>query len=251
MEARGRRVFVTGFRNTFRGANYLALAYRVGTGRRLWNGTFTGPVGSNDVARDAIVSLDGSSLLVTGTTELGNDGDGNTGNDLDETTTIALEVASGEVTWMRRFPADLGGDQELPLIALDPNDGSVAVTTTAHPAGGPATFLTRTYTADGNRRWTALEDSEGTTGSPRGIAYAPDGDELYVGGVGSDVPGHEFGSLVAAYADDTGGPLWSAHVPAARRFDGASGVAVGSDGERIFVTGTRARDYNTISYLAR
>jgi len=92
----GRRVFVTGAALGTASYDYATVAYRAGTGARLWTRRHDGPANGYDIALAIAVSPHGTKVFVTG----GSEGSGAAGSDY---ATVAYRAGTGARLWTRRY----------------------------------------------------------------------------------------------------------------------------------------------------
>jgi len=247
----GTTVFVTGTSDlNGTGRDFLTLALDVGTGSVLWSARFDAGAGNPDLAdapRGIAVSPDGSTVFVTGDSELPF-GLSSTVDYL----TVAYDTATGAELWTARYD----GFSDTSAHLMDTTTG-VLVT----PDGQRVIATGRTGShigtvsydaATGAQQWLTVENVDGDE-RPLDLAVAPDGATVFVvGQTGAVGVGGAFRTY--AYATATGVQAWAAF------FDGtgggndiAEGVAVSPDSSRVFVTGTTLAtgghiNYATIAY---
>lgn len=185
------------------GGSLLTMALDGSTGDVKWHREFQSKVGSPmDRARGMVLSPDGSQVVVTGM------GSKRKSWDLDYAT-IAYAVADGSRSWIAWYDGRYSGFQDTDIpegIAFDPSGSQVVVTGYSQSERRGYSFATIAYgTTDGQQRWVDRYDGPApgnTSDIPTGIAFAPDGSQVYV--TGSD---QEFLSTVA-YEPATGDRAW-------------------------------------------
>jgi hypothetical protein len=97
-------------------AAYWTVAWDPSSGDVVWESTYEGPGGGEDVPADAAFTPDGAVVVVTGAS----DGDA-TGSDA---ATIAYEAASGSERWSARYDGGVNGNDGASALAIAP-DGSI------------------------------------------------------------------------------------------------------------------------------
>ena len=245
----GRRVFVTGGSDgSGTGSDYATVAYRAGTGARLWTRRYDGPANSVDYAVAIAVSPDGTKLFVTG----GSDGSG-TGSDY---ATVAYRAGTGARLWTRRYDGPATDFDWAWGIAVSPGGRRVFVTGESWGSATRYDYATLAYRAGtGARLWTTRYDGPANgDDNALAIAVSPGGTKVFV-------TGESWGSAslpdyaTVAYWAGTGARLWTRRYEGpANGYDGARAIAVSPDGRRVFVTGatlgTASYDYATVAYRA-
>ena len=249
----GKTVFVTGDSQAPTGRRYRTAAYAAATGKQLWVRTYTVPgVSGIDVANDLKVTLDGSTLIVTGTVQYNAVGQTAFG-------TVAYNAATGAQRWVQLFKAPRSGADEGGL-ALSP-DGKTAFVTGwgGGTASHPVVYETVAYaTATGTQVW-ASSYAHGAASEAHSVAVSPDGTTVFVTGASDNVfEGSAFATV--AYRASSGAQLWASRyrgkLPG---FDSARQLAVSPDGTRLIVTGSsnvtpgapQPADYTTVAYATR
>jgi DNA-binding beta-propeller fold protein YncE len=123
----GTKVFVTG-RSRAATHDYATVAYRAGSGRRLWVRRYDGPA-PIDLARDVVAT--GRAVFVTGESE-----GTSTGNDV---ATIAYAADSGQRLWDAHYQGPAGSTDFAIDVAVDPLGARVFVMGTTWSGATSAT----------------------------------------------------------------------------------------------------------------
>jgi len=245
----GATVFVTGSSaGTASDHDYATVAYAASTGERLWAKRYNGPGNGFDVAHALVVSPDGATVFVTGSSDGSNPGG--------DYATLAYAAATGARQWVKRYDGTAHDVDYGYALAPSP-DGSTLFVTGYSSASNSADFVTFAYAAStGARLWVQRYDGPGHFFDfTRGLGVSPDGSTVFV-------TGQSFGSLsdsdyaTVAYDASTGAQLWL------KRYDGPAGccdaprdLGVSPDGSAVFVTGASpgpgsGYDYATVAYAA-
>ncbi|MDQ3991586.1 MAG: PQQ-like beta-propeller repeat protein [Actinomycetota bacterium] len=204
-----------------------------------------------DQAVDVAASPAGDRVFVAGHS---NDGTG-----VRDIVTVAVSAQTGEVLWTARFAGPAGDHDFGSAVAVAPDGGTVFVGGTVDADNGrnQGRGVAIAYDAEtGALRWTALSARGGPGGLDHiaALAPAPEGGAVYA--VGHTGPPGEHGLgfsnyLVLALDAGSGEERWSyTYDGAGGRFDRATGIAVGTRGDTLFVTGTSdgigdPRDYDS------
>jgi DNA-binding beta-propeller fold protein YncE len=211
----GKTVFVTGSSldpSRPRGAGYTTIAYRAGTGARLWIAQYHR--GTHPVAM--AVRPGGGTVIVTGTN----------GNDY---ATVAYRAGTGARLWARHHggPTGFRVYGGATALAFSPDGRTVFVTGDSHNPGTPdsgITYATIAYqVADGTQRWAVTDNPLASSGGAAAVAVSPDGRTVLV-----------TGKATVAYRAATGAQLWASPSLGGGY---ASALAVSRDGRKVFVTG--------------
>jgi DNA-binding beta-propeller fold protein YncE len=239
----GKTVYVAGSTEVsrrfgpFHITDYVTIAYKVSTGRRLWAVRYgTSGNGSVDpsITPDGIaVSPDGSRVYVSG--------DSGTGR-----VTVAYRTTNGARLWVARYGAsNLISDSSSHLIAVSPNGRRVYLS----DGSGRHLFLLTYNAATGALvRVERYAAPKGYLVAPRALALSPDGSEAYISaGLQQNSPRNDW-FLTLAYNNSTGALTWHARYANAE----PTGAAVSPDGTRVLVTGLTngPEQYATVSYGA-
>jgi uncharacterized delta-60 repeat protein len=181
--------------------------------------TWGGPL--EDVGEDVAVAADGS-VYVTGTT----DSFGAGGRDA----FLLKYAADGSLEWQRTYgttPSLVTGGQDFGLGVAIGSDQSVYIT---GGFGSGNLFLVK-FDPDGNVVWQRTWGGNGVSGSD--VAVAADG-SVYVAGV-TFLSGQGQADALLVKFTPAGDVVW-AQTWGGQFFDGAEGVAIGSDGG-IYIAG--------------
>jgi DNA-binding beta-propeller fold protein YncE len=230
----GSTVFVAG--STINAVKYQTVAYDVATGNSRWVRHYHGPFASNS-ASAAVISPDGSQLVVTGLSA------GAGAFDYD-TATVAYDTATGATRWIRVA----SGGAVAPSLAISQDGARVFVAGGAFRAPDRLIVKVVGYgTATGTVLWRQTHGTATGDNVAKSIAVSPDGSRVYVAGWDPT----DF--LTLAYDAATGTRAWQRNYPHGEGF----AVAAGPDGSAVFVTGlgfpaTPGGDevYATVAYRA-
>ena len=167
----GSTVFVTG-RSRAATHDYATVAYRAGSGRRLWVRRYDGPAG-DDLALDVVATAD--AVFVTGSSEGVSSGG--------DVATIAYDADTGMRLWVERFDGPDGGDDAGVAIAASSDEAEVFVAG-SDLAAGSTDFATIAYAADdGQPLWDAhYQGPAGVTDFAIDVAVDPLGARVFVTG---------------------------------------------------------------------
>jgi sugar lactone lactonase YvrE len=230
----GSTVYVTGYRNpNFTDDNFETVAYESTTGAELWSASYEGPAAGYDVALAAVVSPDGATLYVAGSSE---------GEPFDtDWATIAYDTSDGSQRWLTRYTGGPPGSGNSPsAVGISPDGATLYVTgetTIAYVAATGAQLWQREIAAFG--------------GYAVALAVSPDGSRVYVG---ARVGPFDLDYLTVAYDGDTGTKAW------ASQYEGPGGgddvptaLAVAPTGGAVYTTGQSVGigtgdDYATVAY---
>jgi hypothetical protein len=242
----GGMVFVTGTSaraGAAVGRGYFAtIAYRTGTGTRLWASRYNGPGHSFDHASSVAVGPRGGRVFVTGSSspEIGGLGD---------YATVAYNAVTGARLWAKRYSGPGNGDDGASSVAAGPRGGRVFVT-----GGSAGDYATVAYdAATGARLWAQRYSGPGTGDNAAfSVAGGPRGGRVFVTGTSAN----DYATV--AYNAATGARLWATRYDGPgdfRESGGGTSVAVSPGGKAVFVTGTSfgassPADYGTIAYDA-
>ena len=244
----GRTVIVTGGNGgIITDTDYVTIAYRAGTGGRIWLKRYDGPAGLDDAGISLAANPAGTKVFVTGTSW-----SAQTAYDI---VTIAYRVSDGAQLWLNRYNGPGNGDDTGLSVAVSPSGASVFVTGKSAGAASADDYVTIAYrAATGDRRWVSRYN-----GAANGIDQA---NSLAVNRAGTTVyvTGHSAGRssgadcATIAYNAATGGQRWAKRYNGmANGLDAGNAVVASPDGKVIYVAGTSRRrgtglDYATIAY---
>jgi WD40 repeat protein len=218
----------------------------------LWHKRFNGPGNNLDLGQAIAVSHDGQRVFVTGLSE---------GLGPSYYTTLSYDARTGRPLWSHIYN---GSECTDAAVAVNPDntDNNTVFVTGSSGCLGLEDYATVAYNATtGMELWASRYD--GPTHDPDeafALAPSPDGTKVFVTGrsFGTVGEGRDFATV--AYSAIDGQALW------ASRYDGpahgedesndeAYSIAVSTDGEKVFVTGSSGgsgsdSDYATIAYNA-
>jgi hypothetical protein len=246
----GSTVFVTGASAGAGGlGDYATVAYRAATGHRVWTARYDGPANGDDAAIDLVVSPNGHTVYVTGTST-----GGTTGLDF---ATVAYNAATGKQRWVARFDGG-HGDENVDSIAVSPDGSRVIVTGQVTNGAGNGDYATVSYDAmTGAQQWVSTYDGTAHHGDvATSIVVGADGTAF--------ITGWSFGANTAqdivtiAYDGTTGSQLWLASYngpgsPPADRPCFITCIKLSPDGAHVYITGVSfglgtSNDFVTVSY---
>src|SRR5262249_31053231 len=120
----GTTVFVTGssYGGSTTGPDFATVSYSAANGTQLWVKRYTGALNGTDEALAAVVSPDGSTVYVTGSS-----------NPRSNYATVAYATATGAQQWARRYTGSGPDGGEATWAAVSPTTGTVYVT--GHSSG--------------------------------------------------------------------------------------------------------------------
>jgi PQQ-like domain len=238
---RGHLVFVTGQSagTTAVGGNsedFLTIAYRADTGAKVWVRRYNGPGNGLDDASSVLVSPDGGTVFVTGTSYDVDDDD-------PSIATVAYRAATGARLWISRYRP--GSLDRLPSLTVSPSGKAVYV------IGATKKALIAYNTATGARLWAT--GIGGQNGSMNSVAVSPAGTMVYVTGctLGGQATGVEY--MTEAYHAATGARAWVSHYANVRvKYACANAVAVSRSGATAYVVGVSGQSsLGTVAYSAK
>jgi len=193
-----------------------------------------------DVGRSIVVSPDGTSVFVTGTTQ---EVDGTI-----DVVTIGYDVATGDELWLKVYDrGSMDGDDATTsqhdygqAAGISPDGSSVFVAAETQYVLDSTIYTddgTLAYDAGtGDLQWASFYDGGVGSDSPRSLVVSPDGNAVYVTGFSASAES----SAVATVAYDTtdGSELWAQPYegPAGHNDTGWS-LAIRPDGSTVYVTG--------------
>ncbi|MPZ28217.1 MAG: S8 family serine peptidase [Micromonosporaceae bacterium] len=255
MSPDGATVYVTG--NSLgdgTSEDYRTLAVDAGTGAELWAARYDGPASGSDVPNDLAVSLDGSTVYVTGRSPGVDTGD--------DYATVAYDAATGQERWVARYegPVDRTSGTTALALTVSPDGATVYVTGQSADASPASSYATVAYdAATGQERWAARY--AGVAAGPNtalAMDVSPDGSRIFVTGRLWTGVNSDYDYTTVGYDAATGDQLWVARYGepgSTLRWDIAEAVNVSPDGSRVFVTGYSYgsganADYGTVAYDA-
>ena len=185
----GSSVFVTGRNRSLTTSNdYATVAYDASSGAKLWARRYSPTADSQDGAAALVVSPDGSSVFVTGSSGIP--------PGLSDYATVAYDATTGAKLWARRYNGPANYVDFAKAVGISPDGSSVFVTgSSAGTNGGYSDYATIAYEAStGATLW--LERYEG---GARALGVGPHGWRLFVTGLGvGSTSGPDFATV--AYA---------------------------------------------------
>jgi len=208
-------------------------------GTRLWVGRYEGPGLSDNRAADVVVSPDGSTVYVTGSTEYPS----STGSEpASYFGTVAYNAVTGKRLWVERWLGP-GIAAFANSIAVSPDSSKIFVTGLAEigdPVQG-SDIATVAYNAKtGHYLWSRLYSGPVFgAGSANAVTVSPSGSKVFVTGqVWSSTP-NTYNLATVAYNAVNGTLLWSKRTAA---MPGTS-IATSPDGSKVYVgTGNAGGD---------
>lgn len=227
-------VYVTGqSQGVGTGVDYATVAYD-SSGTQLWVARYNGPANGDDFA--AAIALDSAgNVYVTG----------QSGEAFGTNSATVAYDSSGQELWVARYNA-LRTTSSALAIAVDSTSGTVYVT--GDHINPPLVFFgTVAYDLTGTQVW-VRDFNNAETAHARSIALGSTGN-VYVTGWTLSFTGHAYKTV--AYSRN-GDQLWvAAYHPVVGRSD-ASAIAVDSNTEHVYVTGTAfltdGLAYGTVAY---
>jgi outer membrane protein assembly factor BamB len=187
-------VFVTGYVAGPTGdSSFATIAYRAGTGTRLWERFYHGPAGAS-AANAIAVSPDGQAVYVTGRS-------GNFTANLVDYVTVGYAAVSGARLWARSYQPPAGRPTGLNLgaraVGVSPGDGLVFITGgTPGAAQNSLNFTTIAYRAGtGATAWLARFAGVQDFGYANSLAVGPAGQVYVTGAIGASDGCCDFGTV--------------------------------------------------------
>ena len=223
-------------------SQYVTTAYNASTGARLWQANY-GPVTDSSHASAIGVSPDGSTVFVTGGSELVS-GNGPSYR----WATVAYDAATGARRWTARCCR--GGQAEATSLAVSPDGSQIYVTGFSDSPSGLETYATVAYgTATGAVVWDRRYDDGTGDDTPRSVVVSPDGSRVYVTGATVGGP-YGIRDTTVAYTAAAGTQLWVAHYgPILDPGDGPVGLAISGNGAELVIAGSDGNGSGQLSYL--
>ncbi len=170
--------------------DYATVAYRLATGKQVWDSLYDGPTHGNDQASALAISPDGSMVFATGVLCP----QGQCIGELNEWATVAYRAGTGEQVWVRRFNGPTTSFDIATTVVVSPSSSTVYVTgdTTSNGA-----FYARTIaygTTDGATMWsTRFGPAEAADVDP-----SVDGSLVFVTGTRYRPSGTDFATVALA-----------------------------------------------------
>ena len=238
----GTRVYVTGTRSS--PVDYATLAYDAVTGAQVWSASYNGAASRDDRASGLGVSLDGTRVYVTGTSQE------SSSPRVIAATTIAYDAANGSQGWIDHFSdAGLGRANDLAVGA----DGTRLFVT--GDSGVPDAPTTLAYVSStGARLWSARYG--GAPGTGVAVAPSPDGTRVFATGPTAGTVSGAVDYTTLGYDSAAGTQSWArVYQSPVNGANHVRDIAVSPDGSLVFVTGSSpgagsSDDYATLAYGA-
>ncbi|MBV9486285.1 MAG: hypothetical protein JO246_09535 [Frankiaceae bacterium] len=231
----GSSLFVTGSSDggASTGLDYATVSLNAATGAVRWVRRYNGPGSGADGGTALVVSPDGATVYVTGSSAGVASGA--------DYATQAINTASGAVRWVRRYNGPGNGADTARSVAVTPDGATVVVT--GQSDGGSVTgadYATEAISAaSGVNAWVARFDGQahGTDGAV-GVATATDGSRVFVTGTVKTVSaGDNIGTF--AYNTTTGSVVWQrSFSQTATGDDEAVAIGVPASGDKVVVNGS-------------
>ncbi len=224
--------------------DYLTVAYDAATGEPKWTNParYDGPWSDSDYATQLVVSPDGKTVFVTGTSI------GYSAADYDYVT-LAYDAETGAPIWESRLHGYERSQLWTSRLVIDPAGEKLFLTATAVCSVGecvmpPSAFrcpqaLVAYDTSNGSEAWFECREEPMQAGEfPAKLAVSPDGTRVFLAGTRHDpVTGDDY--LTVAY-DADGVEKWTSSF-AKRGPDCLRAMTVSADGTQVFVTGMTGR----------
>ena len=216
-------------------------------GQRLWVQRYHGPQRPANSPAGAVLSPDGATVFVTGTSSAPGK---------QEYATVAYRAATGARRWAARYPGKWFFTAAS-SIAVSPAGNLVFVTGRSTRSGTTTDYTTVAYrAATGTKAWAARYNGPaGGDDTATSVAVSPRGNIVFVTGFSQGTASSRDYATVA-YRAATGARLWARRYSLPGRSDStAAALAVSPDGQAVFVTGYTFpphghANYVTIAYRA-
>lgn len=168
---------------------------------------------------------------------------------------------SGNQRWVSRYDSFAHSDDQAQAVAMSPDGSTVYVTGWSNGIYSGVDYATVAYnTTTGAQLWVSRYDGvpggyQNAENKPYAITVSPDGQTVYVTGMGSP-DGYEYATV--AYDAATGAQLWVSTYgqPGYTYGQAAHAIAVSPDGSTVYVTGQSFNSaetsdgYATVAYNA-
>ncbi len=173
----GRTVYITGASaGQASRRDLVTVAYRAGTGARLWANWYNGPASRNDAGRSVAVAPDGRTVVVTGQIwDVGG---------ISNYATIAFNAATGARRWISRYAGTTADGAFPAAMVISPDGSTVFVTGFAPAATVSANYATVAYsTVNGAQLWVSGYNGPASgSDEATALAVSPTAGTLYVTG---------------------------------------------------------------------
>ena len=246
----GGAVFVTGSSTGVSPElDYATVGYDAATGAQVWASRYNGPANGYDAANKLVVSPDGDTVYVTGSSRAGA---------ADDYTTIAYNAATGAQRWVSRYNGAASRGDIAYSVAVSPGGETVYVTGASEGARSRDDYATVAYdAATGARRWVSRYNGRANGRDiAASVAVSSGGSTVYVTGLSRGASsGDDYATV--AYNAATGARRWaSRYNGTGNGSDIATSLAVGPAGHTVFVTGESIgaagkTDYAAAAYSAQ
>jgi hypothetical protein len=242
----GTTAYVTTGSQTAGVSHVVTEAYDTATGDRRWSTRYESPDRGNAMGSAVAVSPDGSTVVMTGMSELA--------KTRTDSVTIGYDAATGKQQWVRTYNGPANQNEGTGLVAFAPDGASVFVAGTSEGATPEHEdmIVLAFDTASGARRWAVRWDGPaGRDDNASDLAVAPDGASVVL--VGRTVPEpmkDQFATVGLQPA--SGAVLWSSTYGITTSAEGnlacnATSVAIAKNGT-VFVTGSAGSGSATMAY---
>jgi hypothetical protein len=250
----GRTVFVGGTASAdVSGSDFVAIAYRAATGRRVWMSGFNGFNNAQDVATATALDPRLHAFFVSGY-RLDTIQTSSGFRYVYQYETVAYDTRNGRVRWSATYRGPRSDPGQPEAVAVAP-DGTRVFVTGSRPGSGPGSdYATVAYVAmTGKRMWVARYDgSAHREDDGYGVAVSGDGTTIVVTGR-SMTQDSSFKYVTIAYAAKTGGERWLRTFDRSHPSQDApgAGVLMNPNGKTVYVSGRRdqtPRGIGTVAY---
>ncbi|WP_162606573.1 S8 family serine peptidase [Jiangella asiatica] len=242
----GATVYVTGSSaGVETGWDFTTIAYDAATGEQLWLARHDGPGSETDSAADLVVSPDGATVYITGSS--------NMAPQESDFAVVAYDAATGAELWVSHYNDPVDGTDDPRAMAIGPDGSTIVVTGQSRSADGGLTDIgTVAFAADtGERLWEVLHDgSAHGIDVPNAVMVTADGAAIVAGSTRDTETKTDW--AVLAYSMESGEQLWSTGYDGAGGTDVPRAGALSPDGSTVVVTGnaqgTDDGDYATVAF---